>query len=115
MTLRYSTGMASTTETTAAPGAFRLPGYPIAVGPFTHVAKERDRMDAPTEPPTSPLLPLVWPCADCGASTLAQAWRQFEGPDESRVTECPNCGRFYDRSRAQLLPEAIPPWYLREL
>ena len=36
--------MATTTETAARPGAFRLPGYPIAVGPFTHVAAERDRL-----------------------------------------------------------------------
>jgi alpha-ketoglutarate-dependent taurine dioxygenase len=36
--------MATTTEAAAGPGAFRLPGYPIAVGPFTHVAHERDRL-----------------------------------------------------------------------
>ena len=30
--------------TTAKPSAFRLPGYPIAVGPFTHLAAERDRL-----------------------------------------------------------------------
>lgn len=34
----------STTSISPQPGAFRLPGYPIAVGPFTHVAKERDRL-----------------------------------------------------------------------
>jgi alpha-ketoglutarate-dependent taurine dioxygenase len=34
----------ATTETAPGPGAFRLPGYPIAVGPFTHVAAERDRL-----------------------------------------------------------------------
>jgi alpha-ketoglutarate-dependent taurine dioxygenase len=28
----------------AKPGSFRLPGYSIAVGPFTHVAEERDRL-----------------------------------------------------------------------
>ena len=28
----------------AEPNAFRLPGYPIAVGPFTHLAAERDRL-----------------------------------------------------------------------
>ena len=40
--------MATTTTTTttqdARPSAFRLPGYPIAVGPFTHLAAERDRL-----------------------------------------------------------------------
>jgi taurine dioxygenase len=38
--------MATTTTTTSGgkPRAFRLPGYPIAVGPFTHVAAERDRL-----------------------------------------------------------------------
>ncbi|MGO9857545.1 MAG: TauD/TfdA dioxygenase family protein [Acidimicrobiales bacterium] len=36
--------MATTTETAPGRGAFRLPGYPIAVGPFTHVAAERDRL-----------------------------------------------------------------------
>jgi len=36
--------MATTTEAAAGPGAFRLPGYPIAVGPFSHVARERDRL-----------------------------------------------------------------------
>jgi taurine dioxygenase len=30
--------------TTTRPGSFRLPGYPIAVGPFTHLAEERDRL-----------------------------------------------------------------------
>ncbi len=28
------------------PGGFRLPGYSVAVGPFTHVAAERDRLAA---------------------------------------------------------------------
>jgi taurine dioxygenase len=32
--------------TTAKPSALRLPGYPIAVGPFTHLAEERDRLAA---------------------------------------------------------------------
>ena len=40
--------MATTTTTSATgggtPSALRLPGYPIAVGPFTHVAAERDRL-----------------------------------------------------------------------
>jgi taurine dioxygenase len=38
--------MATTTTTSSGgrPSAFRLPGYPIAVGPFTHVAAERDRL-----------------------------------------------------------------------
>jgi alpha-ketoglutarate-dependent taurine dioxygenase len=30
--------------TSQQPGAFRLPGYTVAVGPFTHVAAERDRL-----------------------------------------------------------------------
>ena len=30
----------------AMPRAFRLPGYEVAVGPFTHVAAERDRLAA---------------------------------------------------------------------
>ena len=30
--------------TTTVPTSFRLPGYPIAVGPFTHLAEERDRL-----------------------------------------------------------------------
>ena len=34
----------STSSAARPPGAFRLPGYPIAVGPFTHVAEERDRL-----------------------------------------------------------------------
>ena len=29
---------------TPTPTSFRLPGYPIAVGPFTHLAEERDRL-----------------------------------------------------------------------
>jgi alpha-ketoglutarate-dependent taurine dioxygenase len=32
------------TTTSAKPSAFRLPGYSIAVGPFTHLAEERDRL-----------------------------------------------------------------------
>jgi taurine dioxygenase len=35
-----------TTTAGATPRAFRLPGYPVAVGPFTHVAAERDRLAA---------------------------------------------------------------------
>ena len=35
--------MATKTHT-ARPGAFRLPGYSISVGPFTHVSDERDRL-----------------------------------------------------------------------
>ena len=31
---------------TTTPTPFRLPGYPIAVGPFTHLAEERDRLAA---------------------------------------------------------------------
>jgi taurine dioxygenase len=40
--------MATTTTPTSGgkPSAFRLPGYPIAVGPFTHLAAERDRLAA---------------------------------------------------------------------
>ena len=38
--------MATTTKTATGPGSFRLPGYAIAVGPFTHVAQERDRLAA---------------------------------------------------------------------
>jgi taurine dioxygenase len=34
----------TTTAPPAKPGSFRLPGYPIAVGPFTHLAEERDRL-----------------------------------------------------------------------
>ena len=34
----------ATTAPPAKPGSFRLPGYPIAVGPFTHLAEERDRL-----------------------------------------------------------------------
>ena len=44
MTLRYSTDM--TTTKADPPRAFPLPGYPIVVGPFTHVAAERDRLAA---------------------------------------------------------------------
>jgi alpha-ketoglutarate-dependent taurine dioxygenase len=36
--------MATRTEAVAGPRALRLPGYPVAVGPFTHVAAERDRL-----------------------------------------------------------------------
>src|SRR5271156_1994147 len=32
--------------TSQQPGTFRLPGYTIAVGPFTHIAAERDRLAA---------------------------------------------------------------------
>ena len=31
---------------TTSPGSFRLPGYSIAVGPFSHLAAERDRLSA---------------------------------------------------------------------
>ncbi len=41
----YSTDMTTTTAGST-PRAFRLPGYPVAVGPFTHVAAERDRLAA---------------------------------------------------------------------
>src|SRR5215469_17016620 len=34
------------TTTGERPSSFRLPGYPIAVGPFTHLADERDRLAA---------------------------------------------------------------------
>ena len=34
----------TTTARSEQPGTFRLPGYTIAVGPFTHVAAERDRL-----------------------------------------------------------------------
>jgi alpha-ketoglutarate-dependent taurine dioxygenase len=34
----------STTKPHARPRTFQLPGYPIAVGPFTHLAQERDRL-----------------------------------------------------------------------
>jgi alpha-ketoglutarate-dependent taurine dioxygenase len=34
------------TDTPARPGLFRLPGYEIAVGPYSHVAAERDRLAA---------------------------------------------------------------------
>ncbi len=34
----------ATTHAARGRGSFRLPGYPIAVGPFTHVAQERDRL-----------------------------------------------------------------------
>src|ERR1700722_4532172 len=34
----------TTTTGSTQPGTFRLPGYSIAVGPFTHVAAERDRL-----------------------------------------------------------------------
>ena len=36
----------SATETPARPGLFRLPGYEVAVGPYSHVAAERDRLAA---------------------------------------------------------------------
>jgi taurine dioxygenase len=38
--------MMTTADTSKRPGTFRLPGYTIAVGPFTHVAAERDRLAA---------------------------------------------------------------------
>jgi len=38
--------MTTTAAAGATPRAFRLPGYPVAVGPFTHVAAERDRLAA---------------------------------------------------------------------
>jgi alpha-ketoglutarate-dependent sulfate ester dioxygenase len=34
----------STTTAASKPGPFRLSGYPVAVGPFTHLAAERDRL-----------------------------------------------------------------------
>ena len=46
-TTTTGTTTGTTTKTTTTPSsatAFRLPGYPIAVGPFTHVAAERDRL-----------------------------------------------------------------------
>lgn len=36
------------TASTTAPGSFRLPGYSIPVGPFSHLAAERDRLSALT-------------------------------------------------------------------
>jgi alpha-ketoglutarate-dependent taurine dioxygenase len=33
-----------TTTSPSKPSSFRLPGYPILVGPFTHLAEERDRL-----------------------------------------------------------------------
>src|SRR5271168_5129698 len=41
---RFGTVRGMTTTARPQPGAFRLPGYTIAVGPFTHVAAERDRL-----------------------------------------------------------------------
>ncbi len=38
--------MTTTAAAGPTPGAFRLPGYQVAVGPFTHVAAERDRLAA---------------------------------------------------------------------
>ncbi|HEX4433597.1 MAG TPA: TauD/TfdA family dioxygenase [Acidimicrobiales bacterium] len=38
--------MTTTARPARDPGAFRLPGYTIAVGPFTHMAAERDRLAA---------------------------------------------------------------------
>jgi taurine dioxygenase len=38
--------MTTTAAAGPTPGAFRLPGYQVAVGPFTHVAAERDRLGA---------------------------------------------------------------------
>jgi len=35
-----------TTTSPSTPGSFRLPGYSILVGPFTHLAAERDRLAA---------------------------------------------------------------------
>jgi taurine dioxygenase len=40
--------MATTTDPVSAPSSFRLPGYSIAVGPFSHLAAERDRLSALT-------------------------------------------------------------------
>jgi alpha-ketoglutarate-dependent sulfate ester dioxygenase len=40
--------MTTTAEPTSKPGAFRLPGYPVLVGPFSHLAAERDRLAALT-------------------------------------------------------------------
>jgi taurine dioxygenase len=37
-----------TTTSPSKPSSFRLPGYPILVGPFTHLAEERDRLAALT-------------------------------------------------------------------
>ncbi len=34
----------TTTSSSVKPSSFRLPGYEILVGPFTHVAEERDRL-----------------------------------------------------------------------
>ena len=36
------------TTISAKPGSFRLPGYPVMVGPFTHLADERDRLTSLT-------------------------------------------------------------------
>jgi taurine dioxygenase len=35
-----------TTTFPSKPGSFRLPGYPVLVGPFTHLVGERDRLSA---------------------------------------------------------------------
>ena len=45
MPVQYSTSMTNA-ATSQQPGTFRLPGYTIAVGPFTHIAAERDRLEA---------------------------------------------------------------------
>jgi taurine dioxygenase len=37
-----------TTTSPSKPGSFRLPGYSVLVGPFTHLAEERDRLAALT-------------------------------------------------------------------
>jgi alpha-ketoglutarate-dependent sulfate ester dioxygenase len=36
----------TTSQPTKRPGAFQLPGYPISVGPFTHLVDERERLAA---------------------------------------------------------------------
>jgi alpha-ketoglutarate-dependent taurine dioxygenase len=40
--------MDMTTTSPSKPGSFRLPGYQVLVGPFTHLADERDRLAALT-------------------------------------------------------------------
>jgi len=35
-----------TTTFPSKPGSFRLLGYPVLVGPFTHLVEERDRLSA---------------------------------------------------------------------
>ena len=71
--------------TTTTPGSFRLPGYSIAVGPFSHLAAERDRLSALDVAPLRRGAPrLDGGCGDLRGRPARAAARRGRSPSCAR-------------------------------